>query len=174
MRRERDMTEKIKERQRRASDIDSVKAAAAEASSSSPLNLVPAAAWARARENERSPTIAPYHASKLNPEMEMTSFQFDNLPSPIYPSYRSTKRKVSEDRFESYSTSSLKRRAVSPSVSASGSPVLSAVSSPPCSLYGSSPSSNAAARAQQKPGQISSSFNLQEASGGISRMSLSE
>lgn len=81
---------------------------------------------------------------------------------------------ASEDRFEPYPASTLKRRAVSPSVSASGSPVLSTISSPPCSIYGSSPSSNAAARAQQKPGQISSSFNLQDASGGISRMSLSE
>lgn len=82
---------------------------------------------------------------------------------------------ASEDRFETYSSSSLKRRAVSPSVSASGSPVLTGISSPPYALYGSSPTSNAAARAQQKPAQLSSSsFNLQDASGSLSRMSLSE
>ncbi|KAI7884678.1 hypothetical protein K492DRAFT_182975 [Lichtheimia hyalospora FSU 10163] len=144
MRRERDMTQQMR--------VCQGKADMTLASSSS--STVPAAAWARIRENECSPVMAPYHASKLNPEMEMTA--------------------TSEDRFEPYPASTLKRRAVSPSVSASGSPVLSTISSPPCSIYGSSPSSNAAARAQQKPGQISSSFNLQDASGGISRMSLSE
>ncbi|KAJ8653403.1 hypothetical protein O0I10_010949 [Lichtheimia ornata] len=165
MRRERDMTQQMRVCQGKG-DM---------ASSSSSSSTVPAAAWARIRENECSPVMAPYHASKLNPEMEMTTFQFENLPSPIYPAgHRSVKRKASEDRFEPYPASTLKRRAVSPSVSASGSPVLSTISSPPCSIYGSSPSSNAAARAQQKPGQISSSFNLQDASGGISRMSLSE
>ncbi|CDH58328.1 hypothetical protein RO3G_16795 [Lichtheimia corymbifera JMRC:FSU:9682] len=165
MRRERDMTQQMRVCQGKG-DM---------ASSSSSSSTVPAAAWARIKENECSPVMAPYHASKLNPEMEMTTFQFENLPSPIYPAgHRSVKRKASEDRFEPYPASTLKRRAVSPSVSASGSPVLSTISSPPCSIYGSSPSSNAAARAQQKPGQISSSFNLQDASGGISRMSLSE
>jgi hypothetical protein len=81
---------------------------------------------------------------------------------------------ASEDRFEPYPTSlGLKRRAVSPSVSLSGSPILSGYSSPPAAYYGAS-SPNAAARAQQKPSSSSNSFNLQEASGGLSRMSLSE
>ncbi|ORY96462.1 hypothetical protein BCR43DRAFT_514858 [Syncephalastrum racemosum] len=134
---------------------------------------VPAAAWARIRSSDPSPTIAPYQCSKLNPEMEMTNFQFENLPSPVQQSFKSIKRKASEDRlYEPYPTNSLKRRAVSPSVSASGSPVLSGINSPPYALYGSSPTSNAAARAQQKP--VSNGFNLQDASGGLSRMSLSE
>ncbi|KAI9496189.1 hypothetical protein BDB00DRAFT_135687 [Zychaea mexicana] len=183
MRRERDMTNQIKARLGRMSMDTDLSANASGSGSSSSSNdakpiasgSVPAVAWARIRDPEGSPTMAPYHASKLNPEMEMTNFQCDNLPSPIHQTYKSIKRKASEDRFEPYPTSSLKRRAVSPSVSASGSPVLSAISSPPYSFYGSSPTSNAAARAQQKPGQLSSSsFNLQDASGGLSRMSLSE
>ncbi|CAO3651965.1 unnamed protein product [Cunninghamella echinulata] len=120
-----------------------------------------------------SPSMIPYQSSKLNPELEMTNFQFDNLPSPIQSissSFRSVKRKASEDRLDSFftatsSSASLKRRAVSPSISLTGSPVLTAMASPP--------TSNAAARAQQKPNQ-NSGFNLYEASGGLSRMSLSE
>ncbi|GAA5802804.1 hypothetical protein HPULCUR_008279 [Helicostylum pulchrum] len=78
-------------------------------------------------------------------------------------------RKASEDRFEPYPTSiGLKRRAVSPSVSLNGSPVLTAMSSPPTNFALYNPSNNGASRL--KPG----SFNLQDASGGLSRMSLSE
>lgn len=33
---------------------------------------VPAAAWARIKEIEGSPTMSPYQCSKLNPEIEMT------------------------------------------------------------------------------------------------------
>ena len=33
---------------------------------------VPAAAWARIKEIEGSPTMSPYQCSKLNPELEMT------------------------------------------------------------------------------------------------------
>jgi hypothetical protein len=64
---------------------------------------------------------------------------------------------------------------VSPSVSLTGSPVLSGISSPPTSftLYGGNSSPNAAARAQQKTSSTNM-FNLQDASGGLSRMSLSE
>lgn len=91
---------------------------------------------------------------------------------------------ASEDRFEPYPTSiGLKRRAVSPSVSLNGSPILTGYSSPPttfASYYGggsnggpSGTSPNAAARAQQKASS-STSFNLHDASGGLSRMSLSE
>ncbi|KAI8142592.1 hypothetical protein BJV82DRAFT_615403 [Fennellomyces sp. T-0311] len=172
MRREHDMTQQIKARLGKMS-MDTESASGSSSSKAIASGSVPAVAWARIRDVDSSPTMAPYHASKLNPEMEMTNFQFDNLPSPMHQSYKSIKRKASEDRFEPYPTNSLKRRAVSPSVSASGSPVLSAISSPPYSFYGSSPTSNAAARAQQKPGQLSS-FNLQDASGGLSRMSLSE
>jgi hypothetical protein len=70
----------------------------------------------------------------------------------------------------------LKRRAVSPSMSLTGSPVLTAVSSPPTLFtpFGSS-HNNAAARAQQKPAQLASNpFNLHDASGSLSRMTLSE
>lgn len=90
---------------------------------------------------------------------------------------------ASEDRFEPYPTSiGLKRRAVSPSVSLNGSPILTGYSSPPTSFasyYGSNggpggTSPNAAARAQQKSSTSSNSFNLHDASGGLSRMSLSE
>lgn len=90
---------------------------------------------------------------------------------------------ASEDRFEPYPTSiGLKRRAVSPSVSLNGSPILTGYSSPPTSFasyYGGNnggpggTSPNAAARAQQKPSS-NTSFNLHDASGGLSRMSLSE
>ncbi|KAG0173450.1 hypothetical protein DFQ28_008401 [Apophysomyces sp. BC1034] len=174
MRREQETTHQIKERLGKSS-MDTDGASKSEAS-------VPPAAWARLRDIDSSPNMAPYQCSKLNPEMEMTNFQFDNLPSPVQQTFRSVKRKASEDRlFEPYPAASLKRRAVSPSVSLSGSPVLMGISSPPgvyASYYGSSPTSstaNAAARAQQKPGQLtSSSFNLHDASGGLSRMSLSE
>jgi hypothetical protein len=88
---------------------------------------------------------------------------------------------ASEDRFDQsqqFNSSNFKRRAVSPSVSLTGSPVLSGIGSPPPThlmMYGSSPTSNAAARAQQKPGQFPTNvFNLHEASGGLSKMSLSE
>jgi hypothetical protein len=77
---------------------------------------------------------------------------------------------ASEDRFEPYPSSiSMKRRAVSPSVSLNGSPVLSHMSSPPTSfsLY---TSNNAATTNRSKSG----SFNLQDASGGLSKMSISE
>ncbi|KAG2186761.1 hypothetical protein INT44_002987 [Umbelopsis vinacea] len=89
---------------------------------------------------------------------------------------------ASEDRFEQYqvSGSNFKRRAVSPSVSLTGSPVLSGISSPPANfmMYGTSPtntSANAAARVQQRTNQPPSHrFNLHDASGGLSKMSLSE
>jgi len=95
---------------------------------------------------------------------------------------RHIKRKASEDRFEQYqfSGSNFKRRAVSPSISLTGSPVLSGISSPPASfmMYATSPTSssgNAAARAQQKAAQFASNhFNLHDASGGLSKMSLGE
>ncbi|KAG2176181.1 hypothetical protein INT43_005414 [Umbelopsis isabellina] len=139
---------------------------------------VPAAAWAKGKDIEASPSMSPYQCSKLNPEMEMT---YDALPSPTGTSVRHIKRKASEDRFDQnqqFNSSNFKRRAVSPSVSLTGSPVLSGIGSPPPStfmMYSSSPTSNAAARAQQKPGQFPSSmFNLHEASGGLSKMSLSE
>ncbi|KAF7732884.1 hypothetical protein EC973_000160 [Apophysomyces ossiformis] len=174
MRREQGTTLQIKERLEKSTmDTDS---------SSKSQPSVPAAAWVRLRDIDSSPNMTPYQCSKLNPEMEMTHFQFDNLPSPVQQTFRSVKRKASEDRlFEPYPAVCLKRRAVSPSVSLTGSPVLTGISSPPgvyASYYGSSPTSstaNAAARAQQKPGQLtSSSFNLHDASGGLSRMSLSE
>ncbi|KAI9290148.1 hypothetical protein BC943DRAFT_355968 [Umbelopsis sp. AD052] len=143
---------------------------------------VPAAAWARAKEIEGSPTMSPYQCSKLNPEIEMTLLQYDALPSPTNQSLRHIKRKASEDRFEQYqvSGSNFKRRAVSPSVSLTGSPVLSGISSPPANfmMYGTSPtntSANAAARVQQRTNQPPSHhFNLHDASGGLSKMSLSE
>ncbi|ORE08878.1 hypothetical protein BCV72DRAFT_202601 [Rhizopus microsporus var. microsporus] len=116
-------------------------------------NDVPAASWTKVLD------FPYYQCSKLNPEVEMTT-------------YRSIKRKASEDRFEPYPAFSLKRRAVSPSVSLSGSPILTGISSPPTSFC-PSPSPNAASRSyQQKP--VDTSFNLQDASGGLSRMSLSE
>ncbi|ORZ26145.1 hypothetical protein BCR42DRAFT_20516 [Absidia repens] len=34
-----------------------------------------------------------YQCSKLNPELEMTNFQFENLPSPMQSSFKSIKRK---------------------------------------------------------------------------------
>lgn len=58
--------------------------------------------------------------------------------------------------------------------------MLSGIASPPASfmMYGTSPTSNsgnAAARAQQKANQFTSQFfNLHDASGGLSKMSLSE
>ncbi|KAI8377619.1 uncharacterized protein BYT42DRAFT_614286 [Radiomyces spectabilis] len=175
MRREQETTHQIKERLGRMSmDMDNgVRGQAAS---------VPPAAWVRLRDMDSSPTMVPYQCSKLNPETEMTNFQFENLPSPVQQGFKSVKRKGSEDRlFEPYLGSSLKRRAVSPSVSLSASPVLTGISSPPgvLSQYNSSPTSsstaNAAARAQTKPGQLpTNSFNLQDASGGLSRMSLSE
>ncbi|CAO3660338.1 hypothetical protein G6F70_003328 [Rhizopus microsporus] len=129
-------------------------------------NGVPAASWTKVLD------FPYYQCSKLNPEVEMTNLQLDNLPPPIQQTYRSIKRKASEDRFEPYPAFSLKRRAVSPSVSLSGSPILTGISSPPTSFC-PSPSPNAASRSyQQKP--VDTSFNLQDASGGLSRMSLSE
>ncbi|KAI8095493.1 hypothetical protein BDF21DRAFT_457784 [Thamnidium elegans] len=123
---------------------------------------VPAASWTKVPDT----TLPLYTCSKLNPEIEMTNFQLENI---FTNSYKSIKRKASEDRFEPYPTSiGLKRRAVSPSVSLNGSPVLTAMSSPPTNFAFYSPSNNAASRL--KPG----SFNLQDASGGLSRMSLSE
>ncbi|KAM3588704.1 hypothetical protein VKS41_001143 [Umbelopsis sp. WA50703] len=142
---------------------------------------VPAAAWTIGKDMEASPSMSPYQCSKLNPEMEMTLLQYDTLPSPTGTSVRHIKRKASEDRFDQsqqFNSSNFKRRAVSPSVSLTGSPVLSGIGSPPPThlmMYGSSPTSNAAARAQQKPGQFPTNvFNLHEASGGLSKMSLSE
>jgi hypothetical protein len=63
---------------------------------------------------------------------------------------------------------SLKRRAVSPSVSLNGSPVLTVMSSPPTNF--------ATYNTTRKPSSTNGngSFNLQDASGGLSRMSLSE
>ncbi|SAL97104.1 hypothetical protein [Absidia glauca] len=126
-----------------------------------------------------SPTA--YQCSRLNPEIEMTHFQFENLPSPMQSSFKSIKRKASEDRLWD---GGLKRRAVSPSVSLSGSPTLTASPPPTASLSTSSilssPSSsylyptggNAAARPSSS-NSAGASFNLHEASGGLSRMSLS-
>ncbi|CEP10798.1 hypothetical protein [Parasitella parasitica] len=140
---------------------------------------VPAASWTKVAD------IPLYQCSKLNPEIEMTNFQLENMASPSLQqqqTYKSIKRKASEDRFEPYPTSiSLKRRAVSPSVSLNGSPVMTGYSSPPTSFssyYGGNggpggTSPNAAARAQHKPSG-SNSFNLHDASGSLSRMSLSE
>lgn len=143
-----------------------------------------------------SPTA--YQCSRLNPEIEMTHFQFENLPSPMQSSFKSIKRKgnplymllfiitnesfplASEDRLWD---GGLKRRAVSPSVSLSGSPTLTASPPPTASLSTSSilssPSSsylyptggNAAARPSSS--NSAGAFNLHEASGGLSRMSLS-
>lgn len=61
MRRERDLTHQMKNRQEPEQ-------------SGKPVMVppVPAAAWARIRSSDPSPTIAPYQCSKLNPEMEMT------------------------------------------------------------------------------------------------------
>jgi hypothetical protein len=85
---------------------------------------------------------------------------------------------ASEDRFEPYPTFTLKRRAVSPSVSLSGSPILTGISSPPTSFTPfPSASANAAAsvaRTHQQKLIDNNTFNLQDASGGLSRMSLSE
>ncbi|KAI8644809.1 hypothetical protein BD408DRAFT_339701 [Parasitella parasitica] len=126
---------------------------------------VPVASWTKVAD------IPLYQCSKLNPEIEMTQ-----------QTYKSIKRKASEDRFEPYPTSiGLKRRAVSPSVSLNGSPILTGYSSPPTSFssyYGGNggpggTSPNAAARAHHKPSG-NNSFNLHDASGGLSRMSLSE
>ncbi|KAK4512515.1 uncharacterized protein ATC70_003216 [Mucor velutinosus] len=151
------------------------------ASTDKPQQGVPAASWTKVTD------LPLYQCSKLNPEIEMTSFQLENIASPSpqqQHAYKSIKRKASEDRFEPYPTSiGLKRRAVSPSVSLNGSPILTGYSSPPTSFAsyqgggshggpgGTSP--NAAARAQQKASS-STSFNLHDASGGLSRMSLSE
>lgn len=70
----------------------------------------------------------------------------------------------------------MKRRAVSPSVSLNGSPVLTGISSPPTTSFSLYTSSNAAAAAanntRSKPNNTT--FNLQDASGGLSRMSISE
>ncbi|GAN06967.1 hypothetical protein MAM1_0143c06457 [Mucor ambiguus] len=148
------------------------------ASAEKPQQGVPAASWTKVAD------LPLYQCSKLNPEIEMTSFQLENIASPSQQqqTYKSIKRKASEDRFEPYPTSiGLKRRAVSPSVSLNGSPILTGYSSPPTSFasyYGGNggpggTSPNAAARAQQKASS-SSSFNLHDASGGLSRMSLSE
>ncbi|KAI9271867.1 hypothetical protein BDA99DRAFT_306986 [Phascolomyces articulosus] len=93
MRRERDMTQQIKARLGRMSmDTDSLASSSSSAASNigstsgaswttsncgttakpTPSGSVPAVAWARIRDPEGSPTMPPYHASKLNPEMEMT------------------------------------------------------------------------------------------------------
>ncbi|KAL7311448.1 hypothetical protein PS15m_009210 [Mucor circinelloides] len=150
------------------------------AAADKPQQGVPAASWTKVTD------LPLYQCSKLNPEIEMTSFQLENIASPSQQqqqTYKSIKRKASEDRFEPYPTSiGLKRRAVSPSVSLNGSPILTGYSSPPTSFasyYGGNnggpggTSPNAAARAQQKPSS-NISFNLHDASGGLSRMSLSE
>ncbi|KAI7904876.1 uncharacterized protein BX663DRAFT_550500 [Cokeromyces recurvatus] len=135
---------------------------------------VPPASWTKMVD------MPLYQCSKLNPEIEMTNFQLENT---IYN--KTIKRKASaEDRlFDPYPIPiSLKRRAVSPSLSLNGSPILSDFSSPPIpstsssysffnSYFGGTASANAAARAQQKPSS-NSTFNLHEASGGLSRMSL--
>lgn len=129
------------------------------------LRDVPAASWTKVPDI----TMPLYQCSKLNPEIEMTNFQFEHISH-----HKSIKRKASEDRFEPYPTSfSMKRRAVSPSVSLNGSPVLTGISSPPTSfsLY---TSSNAAAAANTRPKPNNTAFNLQDASGGLSRMSISE
>ncbi|KAL9544197.1 hypothetical protein MBANPS3_007746 [Mucor bainieri] len=149
------------------------------ASVDKPQQGVPAASWTKVAD------LPLYQCSRLNPEIEMTSFQLENIASPSQQqqqTYKSIKRKASEDRFEPYPTSiGLKRRAVSPSVSLNGSPILTGYSSPPtnfASYYGGNggpggTSPNAAARAQQKA-PSNSAFNLHDASGGLSRMSLSE
>ncbi|KAG1141092.1 hypothetical protein G6F37_004842 [Rhizopus arrhizus] len=130
---------------------------------------VPAASWTKVMD------FPYYQCSKLNPEVEMT---VDNLPPPIQQTYRTIKRKASEDRFEPYPAFTLKRRAVSPSVSLSGSPILTGISSPPTSFTPfPSASANAAAsvaRTHQQKLIDNNTFNLQDASGGLSRMSLSE
>ncbi|KAG1474386.1 hypothetical protein G6F56_000385 [Rhizopus delemar] len=131
---------------------------------------VPIASWTQVLE------FPYYPSSRLNPEVETTNFQLDNLP--IHQTYRTIKRKVSEDRFEPYPTFTLKRRAVSPSVSSSGSPILAGISSPPIS-YTSYPSTNAntaaaAARYHSHKYVDNNTFTLQDASGGLSRMSLSD
>ncbi|EIE92084.1 hypothetical protein RO3G_16795 [Rhizopus delemar RA 99-880] len=121
---------------------------------------VPAASWTKVMD------FPYYQCSKLNPEVEMTQ------------TYRTIKRKASEDRFEPYPAFTLKRRAVSPSVSLSGSPILTGISSPPTSFTPfPSASANAAAsvaRTHQQKLIDNNTFNLQDASGGLSRMSLSE
>ncbi|CAO3642226.1 unnamed protein product [Mucor hiemalis] len=107
-----------------------------------------------------------YQCSKLNPEIEMTNFQFEHISH-----HKSIKRKASEDRFEPYPTSfGMKRRAVSPSVSLNGSPVLTGISSPPTSFSPYTSNNAAASNTRPKP----TTFNLQDASGGLSRMSISE
>ncbi|KAG1085454.1 hypothetical protein G6F42_021392 [Rhizopus arrhizus] len=169
MRREHETTVQLK-------TLDNEFAAAAD----KPQQGVPAASWTKVTD------LPLYQCSKLNPEIEMTSFQLENIASHSQQqqqTYKSIKRKASEDRFEPYPTSiGLKRRAVSPSVSLNGSPILTGYSSPPTSFasyYGGNnggpggTSPNAAARAQQKPSS-NTSFNLHDASGGLSRMSLSE
>ncbi|KAI9485926.1 MAG: hypothetical protein EXX96DRAFT_465613, partial [Benjaminiella poitrasii] len=133
---------------------------------------VPAASWTRMLD------MPLYQCSKLNPEIEMTVSMVGKY-RVIWPS--------AEDRlFDPYPIPiSLKRRAVSPSVSLNSSPILSDYASPPMSsssssssysffnsyFSGNTNSANAAARAQQKPSS-NSTFNLHEASGGLSRMSL--
>ncbi|KAL0076656.1 hypothetical protein J3Q64DRAFT_1703383 [Phycomyces blakesleeanus] len=176
MRREQETTNHMKEKDKSPAEGQCIKDTECIAPS------LPPASWVRVRDVDQSPTMAPYQCSKLNPEVEMAHFQLENLPStPVQQGFRSIKRKASEDRlYEPYSTASMKRRAVSPSVSVSPSPILTGISSPPAAYiqYGSSPThsgGNAAARAQQKLVQLSTNtFNLQDASGGLSRMSLSE
>ncbi|KAI8329676.1 hypothetical protein BC941DRAFT_195466 [Chlamydoabsidia padenii] len=96
----------------------------------------------------------------------------------MHSSFKSIKRKASEDRLWDGSTCfNGKRRAVSPSVSLSGSPILTASpsSSPTGSSYLYPTSGNAAARNHHSsPSSSHGGFNLHEASGGLSRMSLSE
>ncbi|KAG2203601.1 hypothetical protein INT47_011695 [Mucor saturninus] len=126
-----------------------------------PQQEIPAPSWTKLLDT----TMPLYTCSKLNPEIEMTNFQLENISN----GYKSIKRKASEDRFEPYPTSmSLKRRAVSPSVSLNGSPVLSNMSSPPTNFFPYGNTSNAAAKPK------SGTFNLQDASGGLSRMSISK
>lgn len=47
---------------------------------------VPAAAWAKGKDIEASPSMSPYQCSKLNPEMEMTVRQNFNFRRPTYQS----------------------------------------------------------------------------------------
>ncbi|KAI9268806.1 hypothetical protein BY458DRAFT_511105 [Sporodiniella umbellata] len=127
---------------------------------------VPAASWTQVLE------FPYYQSSRLKPEIEASNMQLDSQVLSTHQTYRAIKRKVSEDRFEPYPTFTLKRRAVSPSVSLSGSPILTGMSSPPIS-FAPCPSTSPHTSARHKYID-NNTFTLQDASGGISRMSLSD
>ncbi|RUS13108.1 hypothetical protein BC938DRAFT_478128, partial [Jimgerdemannia flammicorona] len=160
-------------------------------------------AWAKFRDKEPSPTIGvalamngSFYPSRLNPETEMNFLQHEPMPSPtslggfvnrskrkgglVYTdssqysttcspnSLHSPTASCSDDRFEPYSTTTPhKRRAVSPSL---GSPVLTGVPSPPGSMFfNGSPTGSPNPAARNSRNRV----NIQDASGGFSRMSLS-